>query len=161
MAAFSGTVKEADRFEEYLDRAVSEVFSVMMGVDCVVAENGAAGERENISAVVGLAGAMSGSLVLHSGRRAAMRMSELMTGSAPDGLDATVRDAVGEVCNMVAGAWKGFDAVMCAGCLLSTPTVVAGCSYELFSQRAPVRIERSYRFEDLTLTMTIFCEPSA
>ena len=161
MAAFSGTVKETDRFEEYLDRAAGEVFHTMMGVDCAPAEDGMEGERENISAVIGLAGQMSGSLVLHSGRRAALRMTELLTGMAPEGLDATVRDAAGEVCNMVAGAWKGFDAVLCAGCLLSTPTVVAGSSYELFSQRAPVRIERSYRFEDLSFMMTIFCEPSS
>ncbi len=161
MAAFSGTVKETDRFEEYLDRAACEVFRTMMGVECAPAEDGFEGERENISAVIGLAGQMSGSLVLHSGRRAALRMTELLTGMAPEGLDATVRDAAGEVCNMVAGAWKGFDAVLCAGCLLSTPTVVAGSSYELFSQRAPVRIERSYRFEDLSFMMTIFCEPSS
>jgi hypothetical protein len=37
--------------------------------------------------------------------------------------------------------------------------VVAGTSYELFSQRAPVRIERRYRFEPLSFTVSIYCEP--
>jgi hypothetical protein len=41
---------------------------------------------------------------------------------------------------------------------LSTPTVVAGTSYELFSQGAPIRIERRYRFEDLTFVITLSCE---
>ena len=36
MAASSGTAKriEVDRFEEFLDRAVDEVFSTMVGVHC-------------------------------------------------------------------------------------------------------------------------------
>lgn len=87
-----------------------------------------------------------------------MRIAEKMTGIDPGEVDGMVRDAIGEVCNMVAGAWKGFDPALASGCLLSTPTVVAGTSYELFSQRAPIRVERSYRFEDLTFQITISCE---
>lgn len=158
MAPLSGAAAEIARFARDLDQAADEVFSTMAGVRCLPTEVEAAPEKETISAVIGLAGELSGSLVLHSSRRTAMRMTERLTGVAPESLDATVRDAVGEVCNMVAGAWKGFDPTLASGCLLSTPTVVAGSSYELFSQRAPVRIERSYSFEDLTLTITLFCE---
>jgi hypothetical protein len=61
---------------------------------------------------------------------------------------------------MIAGAWKGFDPILASGCLLSTPTVVSGNSYELFSQRAPIRVERQYRFEELAFTVTISCELS-
>lgn len=161
MAAAAET--QIARFEENLDRAVEEVFSKMMGMSCTPAPGSAGGAEEwgRISAVVGLAGAISGSLVLHSGSEAAMRIAEQMTGVAPEGVDALVRDAMGEVGNMVAGAWKGADPRLASGCLLSTPTVVAGTSYELFSQRAPIRIERSYRFEERNLSITIFCEAAA
>jgi chemotaxis protein CheX len=158
MEAIAAEVGQVGRFEEFLDRAAEEVFSTMMGVHCVPVDQYRMRERETISAVIGLAGAMSGSIVLRSESRAAMRMAEHMTGVAPSEVDALVRDAVGEVCNMLAGAWKGFDPELCAGCLLSTPTVVAGSSYELFSQRATVRIERSYRFAEMNFTMIIFCE---
>lgn len=160
-AAFAGTGKkiEVARFEEHLDRATDEVFSTMMGVHSPPTEESGAADRGTISAVIGLAGAMSGSLVLHATSAAARRMAERMTGIEPEEEDALVRDAVGEVCNMIAGAWKGFDPILVSGCLLSTPTVVAGNSYELFSQRAPVRIERRYRLEELTFSVTIFCEP--
>jgi chemotaxis protein CheX len=158
--AFSGAVKkiEISRFEEYLDRATDEVFSTMMGVHCDPVGETAAADGGTISAVIGLAGRMSGSLVLHAGNVTARRIAERMTGIAPAEVDALVRDAVGEVCNMVAGAWKGLDPVLASGCLLSTPTVVAGTSYELFSQRAPIRIERRYGFEELTFIVSIFCE---
>ncbi len=69
-----------------------------------------------------------------------------------------VRDAVGEIANMLAGAWKGFDPELSSGCLLSTPTVVAGTNYQLFSQRAPMRLERSYRFEESGFSVSLFCE---
>lgn len=159
MAAATGTAKkiQIDRFEEFLDRATDEVFSTMIGVHCAPAGEAPA-ERGTISAVIGLAGALSGSLVLHASGTAARRIAGKMTGVEPTEVDALVRDAVGEMCNMVAGAWKGFDPVLVSGCLLSTPTVVAGTSYELFSQRAPIRIERRYGFEELTFTVSVFCE---
>ena len=161
MSALSVPVKEVSRFEEYLDHAAAEVFSTMMGVSCAPVNECAGRERETISAVIGLAGAVSGSMVMQSGNLAAMRMAERITGIAPHSVDAMVRDAMGEVCNMLAGAWKGRDSRMSSGCLLSTPTVVAGNHYELFSQRASVRIERSYRFETMTFTVTIFCDMSS
>jgi chemotaxis protein CheX len=144
--------------EQQLDKAVAEVFSTMMAVDCLFVEDNAAQEPETISAVIGMAGALSGSMVLHSGSRAAISMAERMTGIMPSAVDPMVRDAIGEVCNMIAGAWKGADPVLASGCLLSTPTVVAGSSYEFFSQRVPLRMERSYRFAGFLFSITVFCE---
>ena len=113
MAAFSVTVDRTAQFTEYLDRAVDEVFRTMMAVSSTPVEQTFVPARKAISAVLGLAGAISGSMVLHSGARAAMRMAERLTGIVPAQLDAMVRDAVGEVCNMLAGTWKGFDPILC------------------------------------------------
>jgi chemotaxis protein CheX len=161
MKAAAGATIGTGRFVQHLDRAVDEVFSTMLGEHCLPVEGNASLERETVSAVIGLAGALSGSMVLHSGSHTAISMAARLTGSAPEAADAMVRDAVGEICNMIAGAWKGFDAVLSSGCLLSTPTVVAGSSYEMFSERAPLRIERCYRFADSLFSVTIFCERSA
>jgi chemotaxis protein CheX len=158
-AAASGKTMDVAQFEKYLDRATDEVFSTMMGIGCLPAQCEVRADGESISAVIGLAGALSGSLVLNTSSEAAKRIAEKMMGSAPEEVDEMVRDAIGEVCNMVAGAWKGFDPPLASGCLLSTPTVVAGTSYELFSQKAPIRIERGYSFEHLTFMVTITCEP--
>lgn len=152
----AGRVDEIARWEEHLDRAVEEVFSTMVGVSCARSES-APGDGERFSAVIGLAGALSGSLVLRTGRSDAGRIAERMTGAAAE--PAIVRDAVGEICNMVAGAWKGRDPKLSSGCLLSTPTVVEGDKYELFSQRARVRIERTYQCEEMNLSLTLFCDP--
>jgi chemotaxis protein CheX len=161
MTVVAGGAMKTGRLEQHLDQAVEEVFSTMMAIACLPVEENVAPEHETISAVIGLAGALSGSMVLHSGSRAAISMAERLTGLLPEGVDAMVRDAIGEVCNMIAGAWKGADPVLASGCLLSTPTVVSGSSYELFSQRTALRMERSYRFADCLFSITLFCESCA
>jgi len=158
MAVLAERVEQIARFERDLDRAADEVFTTMMGVGCVPSVFDPSAERETISAVIGLAGAMSGCLVLQCGFQAAMAIAGRLIGVESRELDGMVRDAVGEVANMVAGAWKGFDSILSSGCLLSTPTVISGTSYELFGQHAPIRIERTYRFADRSLTMTIYCD---
>lgn len=153
----SETAGRKAQMEEHLDRAAHEVFSTMMAVNCMPAAPEP--EGETLSAVIGLAGALSGTLVLRAGRSAAERIAERLTGAAAE--DAVMRDALGEVCNMVAGGWKSFDPKLSCGCLLSTPTVVAGSRYELFCQRASIRIERAYRFEDRMFSLTLSCEEPA
>ena len=142
-----------------LDRAVEEVFRTMLGVRCEPAGEAEADGGSTISAVIGLAGVLSGSLVLRSGEAAARQMAACMTGTEPeDEVDAMVRDAVGEIANMLAGAWKGYHPELSSGCLLSTPTVVAGTSYQLFSQRSPLRLERRYCFGKDGLSIFLFAE---
>jgi chemotaxis protein CheX len=155
------TEKKLSELSANLDRAVDEVFRTMLSVECAPAPAAQEAGSDTISAVIGLAGALSGSLVLQSTEEVARRMAALMTGVDPETVDAMVRDAVGEIANMLAGAWKGLDRQLSSGCLLSTPTVVAGTSYQLFSQRAPTRLERSYRFEERQLTVSLFCDWSA
>jgi chemotaxis protein CheX len=141
-----------------LDSAVEEVFRLMMGANCAPAEEHVFGNNETITAVIGLAGAMSGACTLRCGMDAALRMAECMVGVRPAELDDMVKDAIGEVCNMVAGAWKGKHPVLASGCMLSTPAVVTGTNYQLHMQQPEFRIDRSYRFEEHAVNISIVCE---
>lgn len=151
-------MRKVDSFEARLDRAIEEVFGTMTGVHCSPVEEAAAEEGPSVTAMIGLAGAMRGSVVLQSGIAAALRVTALMTGVETAEVDAMARDAMGEMANMVAGAWKGYDPELASACLLSTPTVVVGEKYELFSRRAPIRIDRAYRFETFGCAITVSCE---
>lgn len=141
-----------------LDDAVEEVFRLMTGTCCLPVGECPVEERETISAVIGLAGAMSGICVLSSGETVALRMAETLTGAAMHGLSETVKDAVGEICNMVAGAWKARQPALASECMLSTPTVVTGTNYQLHNQRPEFRIERYYSFEEHSFAVTLLCE---
>jgi chemotaxis protein CheX len=158
MVLLTETERKLSELAAHLDQAVDEVFQTMLGVACAPGNEAPEPERGTISAVIGLAGVLSGSLVLQSGEAEARRMAGRMTGVEPDEVDAVVRDAIGEIANMLAGAWKGFDPELSSGCLLSTPTVVAGANYQLFSQRAPIRLERAYRFLESGFRVSLFAE---
>jgi chemotaxis protein CheX len=141
-----------------MDEAVDEVFRLMMGVNCEAMADCPIDEPETISAVIGLAGAMSGTCVLRSGERTATRMAAALTGIDITSLDDTVKDAIGEICNMVAGAWKGKLPALASSCMLSTPTVVTGTNYQLHTQRPEFRIEHYYRFDGHNFSVTLVCE---
>jgi chemotaxis protein CheX len=161
MATDADVSEEIAQLERYLDRAVEEVFSTMIGVGCSRTSSPHPTDGIMIAALIGLAGAMSGTLVLQTEGPAAMRVSELMTGLAPTEVDPTVRDAMGEMANMIAGAWKGYDPQLSSACLLSTPTIVVGRRYELFSRRSVIRIDRVYAFESFLCTISLACERAA
>lgn len=157
--AFASRGKDrVSSFAQSLDEAVEEVFSLMMGMRCIPVVECPAEERETISAIIGLAGAMSGTFVLRSGEQVALGIAEALTGAAMPKLNDTVKDAVGEICNMLAGAWKGRQPLLESECMLSTPTAVTGTNYQLHNQRPEFRIERYYRFASHSFAVTLVCE---
>lgn len=158
MAALAVVEREIVRLEGYLDRAMEEVFGKMMGLHCSQASEVDTVEGETVAALIGLAGALAGTLVLQSSQAGSMRICSSLTGMESTEVDETVRDAMGEVANIVAGAWKGYDQELASRCLLSTPTVIVGSRYELFSRRAPIRIDRVYRFGNHLCGITISCQ---
>ncbi len=89
-----------------LDASVEEVFHLMLGVDCQLDEGPAETEPESVTAVVGFGGLLSGACVFRTGGSAAMKIAAHMTGMEFAEIDDTVKDGIGEICNMLAGAWK-------------------------------------------------------
>lgn len=154
-------VRRAEPSEAYgkaMNEAVDEVFRLMMGVNCTSMEDCPIDEPETISAVIGLAGAMSGTCVLRSSERSSAHMAASLTGIELTSLDDTVKDAMGEICNMVAGAWKGKLPALASSCMLSTPMVVTGTNYQLHTQRPEFRIEHYYGFDGHHFSVTLLCE---
>ncbi len=144
---------------ENLDASVDEVFRLMLGVECVraaVVEDD--GEPESVTAVVGFGGLLSGACVFRCGALAARKVAAHMTGMDFDEVDDTVKDGVGEICNMLAGAWKGKVPDLAANCGLSVPAVITGRDYQLHVQAPEFQLHHVYRFEDAFFTVTIVCD---
>jgi chemotaxis protein CheX len=89
---------------------------------------------------------------------AARKIAEQMTGMEFTEVDDTVKDAVGEICNMLAGAWKGRFPNLAANCGLSVPAVITGRDYNLHVQAPEFQIHHIYRFEDVFFEVTIVCD---
>ncbi len=81
-----------------------------------------------------------------------------MTGMEFDEIDDTVKDGIGEICNMLAGAWKGKVPDLAANCGLSVPAVITGRDYNLHVQAPEFQLHHVYRFEDAFFEVTIVCD---
>ena len=141
-----------------LDASVEEVFRLMLGVECRRETAPAVAEKESVTAVVGLGGVLSGACVFRSGASAALKIAERMTGAEFDAIDDTVKDGIGEICNMLAGAWKGKVPELAANCGLSVPAVITGRDYNLHVQAPEFQLHHAYRFGESRFEVTIVCD---
>jgi len=130
----------------------------MLGVACRRDSGPVLHEQESVTAVVGFGGLLSGACVFRSSGSTAIRIAGLMTGMEFDEIDDTVKDAIGEIGNMLAGAWKGKVPDLSANCGLSIPAVITGRNYEIHVQAPEFRLHHTYRFDDSVFDVTIICD---
>ena len=141
-----------------LDTSVEEVFQLMLGLRCRREDEPAGREQESVTAVVGFGGLLSGACVFSCGGQAALQIAAHMTGMEFTAIDNTVKDGIGEICNMLAGAWKGKVPELAAHCGLSVPAVITGRDYNLHVQAPEFQLHHIYRFDDWSFAVTIVCD---
>jgi chemotaxis protein CheX len=141
-----------------LDASVEEVFQMMLGVNSQRFEGPMEIEEESVTAVVGFGGLLSGACVFKSGSSAAMKIAAYMTGMEFTEVDDTVKDGIGEICNMLAGAWKGKVPDLSANCGLSVPAVITGRDYNLHVQAPEFKLCHLYQFDNASFEVTIICD---
>jgi chemotaxis protein CheX len=114
-----------------LELSAQEVFGLMLGEHLEAAAEPAPDNSLDVTSMVGLAGSLCGLLTLRCGSNSAALMATKMLGADGAGAKAQMEDAVGEVCNMVAGNFKNKISGIGDGCKLSVPTVITGSNYSL------------------------------
>jgi chemotaxis protein CheX len=130
-----------------LTEAVKEVFSMMVGAEVSIPEVDPSSKDADVTGMVGLAGQMCGVLSVRCSRNAAMRIASQMLGVPPAEAASHQSDAVGEICNMVAGNFKAKIDGLQDKCMLSVPTVITGEDYQLHSLASGDRVELLFVFE--------------
>ena len=140
-----------------LDETVDEVFN-MLGIECQRDSGPVNTEPESVTAVVGFGGLLSGACLFKSSSSAAMKIAAYMTGMEFEEVDDTVQDGIGEICNMLAGAWKGKVPGLAANCGLSIPTVITGRDYNLHVQAPEFKLVHTFKFDDNNFEVTIICD---
>jgi len=142
-----------------LDSSVEEVFRMMLGVNCQRYLGPVeTAEPESVTAVVGFGGILSGACVFRGGATAAIKIAAHMTGMEFTEVDDTVQDGIGEICNMLAGVWKGKVPELAANCGLSVPAVITGRNYNLHVQAPEFKLHHTYHFDDASFEVTIICD---
>ncbi|HEX7157378.1 MAG TPA: chemotaxis protein CheX [Edaphobacter sp.] len=144
-----------------LDASVEDVLGLMLGVPVTVADEAIVASAIppiTLTAVIGLAGSFSGAYTVLVTAPAATKMAGCLMGMEVEALDDSVYDGLGEIANMLAGAWKSRIPALNGSCFLSVPTVVTGTQYEVRKRSSAFRFTRSYRFDDHVFTVTIHGE---
>jgi chemotaxis protein CheX len=135
-----------------MELATREVFEMMLGCQLGVPEIAADGSFDATS-MVGLAGKVCGILTLSCEAKAATLMASKMLGVAAGSRE--VLDALGEICNMVAGNFKNKVAGLGEGCMLSVPTVITGKNYSLHSLADSAALEVRLLFESMPIVISL------
>lgn len=142
----------------HLDASVDEVFATMLGWSSRREEGPAPAQGESVTAVVGFGGILSGACIFRAAIPAALKMACRMTGAEFAEADGTVQDAIGELCNMLAGSWKGRIPELAAHCGLSVPAVITGRDYKLHVQAPEFELRHIYCVNDCRIEVTIVCD---
>lgn len=142
-------------WHDSLAEAVIEVFATMVGASVSVAKD-LPRVPAQMTGMVGIAGAIRANFVLQCSASSSIKIASQMLGVSADDPNAqkAARDALGEVCNIVAGHFK--DKVgLGDACQLSVPTIIAGTDYRICSAKTYERLELSLVHEGETLWVTL------
>ena len=144
-----------DRFTQALDHAAAEVFEMMVGTPLGPSDQATLPRVVDYTAMIGLAGDLCGVLCFRCSINSAGAIAAKMLGMDECTSAESIRDALGEICNMVAGSFKSQLSDIANQCMLSVPTVVSGKDYELFPLADGLRIQVSKSFEEALIWMTL------
>jgi chemotaxis protein CheX len=141
-------------WQPLMELACKEVFEIMLGckLDPFAGENP---NKPEFTAMVGLAGKVCGVLTLRCMSQSAALMASKMLGVDIQQADEHMWDALGEVCNMVAGNFKNKLTGVGDGCMLSVPTVITGADYSFHSLADAGVLEVRFLFEGLPLAVAL------
>jgi len=145
----NGNEQRNEEWRSALYEAASEVFDLMVGAPVSLQEDAATGGANDTTAMVGLAGAICGVLSIRCGASSAAGIASKMLGEPAQSTDCIAQqwDALGEICNMVAGNFKARVEGLREQCMLSVPTVITGQDYSLHSLAQDDRLDVALLFQ--------------
>jgi chemotaxis protein CheX len=137
-----------------LELATREVFQLMLASDLTVPPREITLPHE-FTSMVGLAGQLCGVLSVRCDEKSARLMTSKMLGVEVDQVGEEMADALGEICNMVAGNFKNKIIGLGDGCMLSPPTVITGGDYTTYSVADKPALEVRLLFETMPLVISL------
>jgi chemotaxis protein CheX len=128
-----------------------DVFSTMLMVDLAsqgIVENSTCDIESNLTSMIGLGGGIRGLLAVHCPASVAKAITSEFLGMDVEELDDDVKDAIGEIANMVAGNLKVSYAKIDINIELAIPTSVIGESFHVAGINAARRITVPFKMAD-------------
>ncbi|MGC2245508.1 MAG: chemotaxis protein CheX [Terriglobales bacterium] len=134
------SITPRDAWLAVLRKTTSDVFATMVGISLdvtpatvgtpLVSESQDASVVAYVTGMIGIAGAVRAVFSLRCSDLTAARIASRMLGISAEEAAAQKSDAIGEICNMIAGHFK-HEVGHGDSCTLTIPTVVVGGSYSI------------------------------
>src|SRR5579871_2158544 len=154
----ASAVLARDLWSASLQETIVEVFATMVGTAVTTEPTDVPLATAQLTGIVGIAGAIRANFILQCSHAASIKLSSQMLGILPDDPDSrkASADALGEICNIVAGYFKA-KVGLGDTCMLSVPTIIVGQNYKFHSARMFQKLELavSYEGEQLLATLEI------
>jgi CheY-specific phosphatase CheX len=137
-----------------MQESLHEVFSMMLGMKVVPSDAASLpGFRAELTAIVGLAGSLCGLFVIRCSTSTGSQLAEKMLGT--NVCEDQVLDALGELCNMLAGGFKSRIPDIGATCMLSVPTTIVGEDHIIHTAGCFNRFEFFFQCDDQPLQVIL------
>ncbi len=137
----------------YVHDSLHEVFNMMLGMKVTPCEDTKLAPE--LTAIVGLAGSLCGLFCIRCSRETGGRLTQRMLHIDSSDCDAEVMDALGELCNMLAGSFKARVPGVADTCMLSIPTTITGKDYHVHPLRGGQRFEMLVHCDDEFLQIVL------
>ena len=131
-----------------LESAAQEVFLMMAGANLFLRAPSGDSPSGEQTAMVGMAGTLCGMVSLQCSTETAAKLACLMLGGQAATNRGMIADALGELCNMVAGNFKAKIDTLADRCMLSVPTVVSGGDYFMHTLQPSACLRAAFDYED-------------
>lgn len=124
-------------YQQIIVAAVEEIFATMLMIEV---KAGAADQEAalrmagGVSGMLGFSGDISGMLSLHCPATVAIAITETFLGMEVDDIADDVKDAIGELVNMVTGGLKDALGQQGQEIKLAIPTTIAGRAFRISSK---------------------------
>ena len=134
--AGAARVSDVNGWLPLLALSVREVFETMLATKVVPVFEASQKVQLDWTAMVGLTGQLRGIVTFSCAGKTAIAVASKMLGTTVKETDDRAGDALGEICNMIAGNFKHKISELTDDCALSPPTVVIGRDYRLYRRSA-------------------------
>lgn len=111
-----------------------------------------------MTAMVGLAGALCGTITIRCPSDTAIKLASKMAGDEAAKDPDIVGNAMGELCNMVAGNFKGKITSLADHCMLSVPTAISGGNYVMQAAEPSEALQVALNLDKSTIWISLITQ---
>ena len=153
--------------DETVNRAVSDVFSTMLGCDAVPLPKADLGDAllldaPHVVGTVGFIGDMKGLIYLYFrddfAEKCACDMLSMTTAELIEAGEDVINDAIGEITNMTVGTFKNQLADRGSSCRLTIPSIIRGSHFHVEPILEASRRVFRFKVQDHLLTVDLMMQ---